>query len=99
MFHYFSNERLSEKNGESATITALNWLALEALSLLSLIPYAGVIVFLILYIIIGVKATTAPSIRSYIKLNLIVSAIVVVIAIIIGVFFAEAIFSGAGGLA
>lgn len=88
MFKYFSDEQLSLKNGQSATISTVNWLALELLSLLNFIPLVGTIVWLILYILLCVKGTTAPSIRSYIKLSLILALIGTIVGIVIGVIVA-----------
>ena len=83
MFHYFSNQNLSERNGVSATISMGNWFLLMLLGLVTIIPVIGVIVYLVLYIMLGVKKTTAPSLANYIKLYLIFAAIMSVFVIII----------------
>lgn len=94
MFHYFSNDYLSEKNGESATISLKNWFALWAISLVNLIPVVGLIVFIILYLKLGLKPTTAPSIRNYIKLCLIFTGIIAVVSVVYSAVFLL-VFAGA----
>jgi len=75
MFRYFSNEQLSERNGMSATITMQTWLFFFLLSLLNIIPIIGTIAWLVVYLVIGFSSETAPSLRNYIKLQIIVSVV------------------------
>ena len=89
MFKCFSNEQLSLKNGQSATISTLNWLALEVLSLLNIIPVVGTIIWLFLYVVLCTKGTTAPSIRRYIKLKLILTLIGLAISVVAGLLLTQ----------
>lgn len=83
MFYYFSNENLSYNNGTSATISILNWFLLHLLSLINMIPILGFIVWVVLYLMIGFRRETAPSIRNYIKFQVIIAAIVLVLTILL----------------
>lgn len=83
MFSYFSDQSLTEKNGMSATITVLNWLVLVSLSLLDFVPIIGVAVWATIYWLFGTKVETAPSIRSYTRLSLILACIITLCAGII----------------
>lgn len=75
MFEYFSDENLSTKNGQSSTVSMVNWLVFQSLALLNIIPVIGVLLWLGFYICLAAKITTAPSIRNYIKLNLILAVV------------------------
>lgn len=77
MLHYFSDENLSWQNGTSATISIKSWFFLHLLSLLSLIPFVGVIVWLVVYIMLGLRSETAPSIANYIKFQLIACVVAI----------------------
>ena len=52
------------------------WFLFFLLSLLNIIPIIGTIAWLVIYLIIGFSAETAPSLRKYIKLQIIVSVAV-----------------------
>lgn len=83
MFRYFSEQNLAAQNGQSAAITMKNWLLLILLGFLAIIPVAGALVFLVLYISLAFKQETALSISNYIKANLLVSLISIGIAIVL----------------
>lgn len=87
MFHYFSEENLAEKNGQSASITIKNWLLLMCLGFLAVIPFVGIIAFLVLYIMLAFRAETAVSISAYIKANLLLALISTAIAIVLVFIF------------
>lgn len=82
MFDYFSDDNLIFRDGASATISMMTWFRLHLLSLFTLVPLIGPIVWLIIYIIIGIREETAPSIRNYIKLQLIITVVVFIFGII-----------------
>lgn len=79
----FKEQELQQKNGMSAAITIKDWIFLMLISLLNLIPFVGFIVYLVLYIVIGFSKDTAVSISNYIKANLVVAAIIMVVSIIL----------------
>lgn len=82
MIKYFSDDNLIFQAGSSATITMKTWLLLHLLGFFNLIPIVGSIVWLVIYLMIGFRAETAPSIQNYIKLQVIFSVIGIVLAII-----------------
>ena len=80
---FLGNNRLSQTNGTSATVTAMDWFKLFSISwLIMLIPFIGSIGSLVYYIVMLCRNTTAPSIKSYLKFQIIVSVVLIVIAII-----------------
>ena len=89
----FDNEKLAQKNGTSATIRMSDWFKLSLLSLIACI--------LILKIAFG--GNTAPSMKNFILLQLIISAIVLLIAALVLAFcmptLINAFDSGSGSLA
>lgn len=92
-------DRLWNKNGGSAKITYKDWMKLDLLGLLLLIPIAGPIMLIGIYIFLYVHKDTAESIRSRIKASLIWMLIYVIIAIIIiAVVFVIAMANFAGSV-
>lgn len=89
MFKYFADDNLTFQDGASATISMKTWLFLHLLGLFNLIPIVGTIVWLIIYICIGFRADTAPSIQNFIKLQVIFSVIGIVLAIILTIVAAS----------
>lgn len=83
MIKYFADDNLTFQAGTSATITMKTWFFLRLLSLFNLIPLVGTIVWLVIYIWIGFRAETAPSIQNYIKLQVIFTAVWMVLSIIL----------------
>lgn len=81
---FLGNNRLSQANGTSATVKAMDWFKLCGVAwLLCLIPFVGSIASLIFQIIMLCKQTTAPSIRGYLKFQFIMTAVAVVLTIIL----------------
>lgn len=93
MFNYFSNFNLSSQNGDSATISIKNWIVLQLISLLSVIPIVGSVVVLVLYIILAFRNDVAPSLANYLKAMLIISAVVLAITVVICVIVCLVIIS------
>lgn len=87
----FSEQKMSENNGLSATVTIKDWLKLNCVSLLSLIPFVGPIVYLVLYFVIGFSDKTAISIKNNIKANIIWSLIITGVVILFLVVFSSVI--------
>ena len=81
---FLGNNRLSQANGTSATVKAMDWFKLCGVAwLLCLIPFVGSIASLIFQIVMLCKQTTAPSIRGYLKFQFIMTAIAVVLTIVL----------------
>ena len=99
----FDNEKLAQKNGTSATIRMSDWFKLSLLSLIACIPFIGFIIYLILILKIAFGGNTAPSMKNFILLQLIISAIVLLIAALALAFcmptLINAFDSGSGSLA
>lgn len=87
MFKYFNDDNLAYQNGTSATISMGNWFVLMLISLLSIIPFIGFIVVVASYLVLAFRKETAPSIANFIKMQLIMSLIALVIGIIMIVVF------------
>lgn len=66
-----NNPDLSYKNGDSATVSIGDWLLLDAIGLLNVIPIVGTVACLVLYIIIAANRETAPSVQNRIIVSLI----------------------------
>ena len=66
-----NNPDLSYKNGDSATIGISDWLILDAISFLNIIPIAGTVACLVIYIVIAAKYETAPSVKNRIIASLV----------------------------
>jgi len=83
----FDERKLAPINGYSATVGIKDWLLLDLLSLLNLIPIIGSIIYIILILVIGFGSTTALSLKNRILATLIWMAIWIVLGILIGIFF------------
>jgi len=85
----FRQDEIAQENGQSATIGIKQWLVLDLVSLLNIIPIVGSIAALIIYIVIAVRNDTAPSMKSRIIMSLIWAGIFIVLGLILmtlGVF-------------
>ena len=67
----FNNENLSYKNGDSATVSVTDWILFDAIGLLNLVPIAGPIAAIILYVLIAANYDSAPSVQNRIIVNFI----------------------------
>ena len=79
----FSENKSLRKNGMSARVTLGDWLRLDCLSFLCLIPVLGTIAYLVIYFIIAFSGKTAASIKTRVQANLIWSAIVLAVYIVL----------------
>lgn len=86
----FENEKIAQENGVSATVGIKQWLLLDLVSLLNIIPIIGSIAAIIIYIVIAANSKTAPSMRNRIIMSLIWAAIFIVLSLIL---FALGVFS------
>lgn len=66
-----NNPDLSYKNGDSATVDVVDWLLLDVIGLLNIIPIVGTVVCLVLYIVIAANRETAPSVQNRIIVSFI----------------------------
>lgn len=81
---FLGNNRLSQKNGTSATVKAVDWFKFYGITwLLCLVPFVGTIASLVYQIIMLCRKDTAPSIRGFLKFQLIFSVVAMIILIII----------------
>jgi len=87
----FKEQKLSGNNGNSAAVKVKDWMLLDCLALLNLIPIVGTIVYLVIILIIGFGSKTAVSVKSRIKAALIWAAIWLVVAFILSYFFGESL--------
>ena len=87
MFNCFNEDELVQKNGVSATVSMGDWFKLMLISLFSCIPVVGFLITLVVYIIVAFKRETSPSIANYLKVSLLLSAIVMAIFLAITLFF------------
>lgn len=81
---FLGNNRLSAKNGVSATIMAKDWFAYFGIYwLITLIPFVGPLASLIYSIILLCRKETAPSIRGLIKFQLIMAVVLLALSIVL----------------
>lgn len=66
----FDESKLAPQNGVSATVTIKDWLLLDCISLLNIIPILGSIVALILYLIIAFSSGTSVSMKNRVLASL-----------------------------
>lgn len=66
-----NNEDLSWKNGDSATVSVTDWLILDAIGFLGIVPIAGPIAAIVLYVLIAANRDGAPSVQNRIIVNFI----------------------------
>lgn len=79
---------LWNKNGGSATVIIKDWLKLDCVMLLSVIPIIGTIAAIIIYIVLGFHRNTAISIKSRIQANLVWLIVWLILSLIIAIVIA-----------
>ncbi|MEG0217934.1 MAG: hypothetical protein RR655_06415, partial [Raoultibacter sp.] len=67
----FDETQLAPQNGTSATITIKEWLLLDCVSLLNLIPILGSIACIVIYAIIAFGSSTAISMKNRVLASLV----------------------------
>lgn len=82
----FDQSQLAMKNGSSATVSIKDWLLLDCLMFLNLIPIVGSIAVIVIYCVIGFGNTAAPSMRARILASLIWAAIALIALILLTMF-------------
>ncbi|MBE5934131.1 MAG: hypothetical protein E7263_12020 [Lachnospiraceae bacterium] len=85
---------LWNKNGGSATVIVKDWMKLDCVMLLSIIPIIGTIAAIIIYIVLAFHQNTAASIKSRIQANFIWLVIFLIISIIVAIIFAVIMLLG-----
>lgn len=76
---------LWNKNGGSATMIVKDWMKLDCVMLLSVVPIIGTIAAIIIYVVLGFHRDTATSIKSRIQANLVWLLIFLIISLIIAI--------------
>lgn len=75
-------DRLWNENGSAAKITVKDWLKIDCIMLLSIIPVLGTIAAIIIYIVLAFDKSTAISIKNRIKADLIWMLIFFIISLV-----------------
>lgn len=78
----FNEEKLGVQNGTSATVSIKDWLLLDLVGFLSIIPIIGSIAAIIIYLVIGFGSSTARSMKNRVLASLIWLAIWLVLGLL-----------------
>lgn len=94
----FGEDTLTQKNGRGAIVKFGDWVKLDCIQFLSLIPFIGGIATLVIQIVLMCSEKTALSMRERLKANLIwaaisigISVILVIIVVVVGGSFLSAL--------
>ena len=87
----FGEQALSHQNGKSATVGIREWLLLDCLSLLNIIPIVGSIAYIVIILVIGFGSSSAVSMKNRIIASLIWIAIWVILVVVIVLLFGSLI--------
>ena len=79
----FNENRMARKNGLSATIGLGDWLKADCIMFLNLIPCFGSLAAIIIYLVLAFSSNTAKSLKTRYQADLIWSAIVLAIYVIL----------------
>lgn len=94
----FNDVDMSQKNGDSSTVSIVNWFVYDLIKFLSIIPIIGTIIELVLLIVIAATRETSPSIQNRIIMDLIWLAAGLVLVAILVLFALLGSFSVSGVL-
>ncbi len=78
----FNEGKLLAQNGTSATVRVKDWLLLDCIALLNLIPILGSIACIVIYLIIAFGSSSAVSLKNRVLASLIWVAIWIVIMLL-----------------
>lgn len=78
----FNQDKIAEANGASATVGLKQWLLMDCIMFLNIIPIIGSIAALVIYLVIAFGSNTAPSM----KYRIIASLIWCVVSIVVLIF-------------
>jgi len=95
----FDEQRLAPQNGVSATVSIKDWIILDCIGFLNLIPILGNIAYIIIILVIAFGGSTAISLKNRVLATLIWVAIGIVISIVVTIFFGGALLATFGSLA
>lgn len=87
-------DTLWNKNGGSASVIVKDWLKLDCVMLLSIVPIIGTIAAIVIYIILAFHQSTAVSIKSRIQANLVWMLISLIISLIAALIISILMISG-----
>ncbi|MCL2806916.1 MAG: hypothetical protein FWD27_01920 [Coriobacteriia bacterium] len=94
----FKEQKLSGQNGNSATVSIKNWLLLDCLAFLNLIPIIGSVAYIVIILIIGFGTKTAISLKNRVIAALIWAGIWIVLTFIFSLLFGATIMDMVGEL-
>ena len=80
----FNNEDLSYKNGDSATVGIVDWILFDAIGLLNVVPIAGPIAAIVMYVLIAANYDGAPSVQNRIIVNFIWLGVWLLVGAVLG---------------
>ena len=88
-----NNPDLSYKNGDSATVSVGDWLLLDVIGFLNLVPIVGTVACLVLYIVIAANRDTAPSVQNRIIVSLIWLGVWILVILLFNLLVAFGVLS------
>lgn len=78
----FDETKLAQYNRTSATISMKDWILLDLLGLLNIIPIAGTIAYIVIILVIAFSSSTAISLKNRVLVNLLWLALQIVASLI-----------------
>ncbi len=78
----FSENKLARKNGTAAAVKLGDWMALDCIGFLNLIPLLGSIAALVIYLVIAFSSKTSYSVKTRVRANFIWALIAIGIYIV-----------------
>lgn len=89
----FNDEELSQKNGDSSTVSIFNWFVYDIIKFLTIIPIVGPIVDIVLLIVIAATRGTSPTIQNRIIMDFIWFGVGLLAIIILALLAVMGVFS------
>lgn len=89
----FNDEQLSQKNGDSSTVSIFNWFVYDLIKFLNVIPVIGTIAEIVLLIVIAATRGTSPTIQNRIIMDFIWLAVSLVVIILLVLLATAGVFS------
>jgi len=94
----FDEQRLAPSNGSSATVSIKDWLLLDCIAFLNLIPIIGSLAYIIILLIIGLGTSTAVSLKNRVLATLVWMVIGIAVSILVLFLFGGALMTSASSL-
>ena len=89
----FDEQRLASNNGNSATVSIKDWLLLDCLGFINLIPIIGTIAYIIIILVIAFGSSTTISLKNRILATMVWVIIGIVLSIILTIIFGGTLLS------